>query len=40
MGNNRNQTARKVNSGAWSEHDRVQVAAALMAINAGLERLR
>lgn len=40
MGNNLNQTARKINSGAWSGHDRVQVVAALMAIDAGLERLR
>lgn len=40
MGNNLNQTARKVNSGAWSGHDRVQVVAALMAIDAGLARLR
>lgn len=40
MGNNLNQTTRKVNSGAWSGHDRVQVVAALMAIDAGLERLR
>ncbi len=40
MGNNLNQTARKINSGAWSGHDRVQVVAALMAIDSGLERLR
>jgi hypothetical protein len=38
MGNNLNQIARQVNGG--SGHDRVQVVAALMAINAGLERLR
>lgn len=38
MGNNLNQIARKVNTG--NGHDRVQVIAALMAIDAGLERLR
>ena len=38
MGNNLNQIARQVNGG--SGHDRVQVVAALMAIDAGLERLR
>ena len=32
IGNNLNQTARKVNSGQWSSGDRVQVVAALMAI--------
>ncbi|EHQ9940938.1 MobC family plasmid mobilization relaxosome protein [Salmonella enterica] len=40
MGNNLNQIARKVNGGQWSGADRVQVVAALMAIDAGLERLR
>ena len=40
MGNNLNQMARKINGGAWSGHDRVQAVAALMAIDAGLERLR
>lgn len=38
MGNNLNQIARKVNAGTG--HDRVQIVAALMAIDAGLERLR
>jgi hypothetical protein len=38
MGNNLNQIARKVN--ASTGHDRVQIVAALMAIDAGLERLR
>jgi hypothetical protein len=38
MGNNLNQIARKVNAGIG--HDRVQIVAALMAIDAGLERLR
>jgi len=37
MGNNLNQIARQVNG---SGHDRVQVVAALMAIDAELERLR
>ncbi len=32
IGNNLNQTARKVNSGQWSSGDRVQVVAVLMAI--------
>ncbi|EHR3335237.1 MobC family plasmid mobilization relaxosome protein [Salmonella enterica subsp. enterica serovar Senftenberg] len=40
MGNNLNQIARQVNAGSGSGHDRVQVVAALMAIDAGLERLR
>lgn len=40
MGNNLNQIARQVNAGGGSGHDRVQVVAALMAIDAGLERLR
>ncbi|OIN30487.1 mobilization protein [Salmonella enterica subsp. enterica serovar Sarajane] len=40
MGNNLNQIARKVNAGGCNGHDRVQVVAALMAIDAGLERLR
>ncbi len=39
MGNNLNQIARQVNAGGGSGHDRVQVVAALMAIDAGLERL-
>ncbi|MBJ3115112.1 MobC family plasmid mobilization relaxosome protein [Salmonella enterica subsp. enterica serovar Typhimurium] len=37
---NLNQIARKINGGQWSGADRVQVVAALMAIDAGLERLR
>ncbi|MCR4231862.1 MobC family plasmid mobilization relaxosome protein, partial [Escherichia coli] len=40
MGNNLNQIARQVNAGGGSGHDRVQIVAALMAIDAGLERLR
>ncbi|MBJ2901571.1 plasmid mobilization relaxosome protein MobC [Salmonella enterica subsp. enterica serovar Derby] len=36
---NLNQIARKVNAGG-AGHDRVQIVAALMAIDAGLERLR
>ena len=40
MGNNLNQIARQVNAGGSSGLDRVQVVAALMAIDAGLERLR
>ncbi|MDM6737352.1 MobC family plasmid mobilization relaxosome protein, partial [Enterobacter hormaechei] len=40
MGNNLNQIARQVNAGGGSGHDRVQVVAALMAIDAGLERPR
>jgi Bacterial mobilisation protein (MobC). len=40
MGNNLNQIARKVNAGGGAGYDRVQVVAALMAIDAGLERLR
>ena len=39
IGNNLNQTARKVNSGPWSSGDRVQVVAALMAIGDELRRL-
>ncbi|MGD7964108.1 MobC family plasmid mobilization relaxosome protein [Escherichia coli] len=39
IGNNLNQTARKVNSGQWSSGDRVQVVA-LMAIGEELRRLR
>ena len=35
-----NQTARKVNSGQWSSGDRVQVVAALMAIERELRSLR
>ncbi|MBZ2269758.1 plasmid mobilization relaxosome protein MobC, partial [Escherichia coli] len=37
---NLNQTARKVNSGQWSSGDRVQVVAALMAIERELRSLR
>lgn len=40
MGNNLNQIARKVNAGGGSGHDRTQIVAALMAIDAGLARLR
>ncbi|WP_369012037.1 MobC family plasmid mobilization relaxosome protein (plasmid) [Erwinia pyrifoliae] len=40
MGNNLNQIARQVNAGGCTGHDRVQVVAALTAIDAGLERLR
>ena len=40
IGNNLNQIARQVNAGGGTGHDRVQVVAALMAIDAGLERLR
>ena len=40
MGNNLNQIARQVNAGGGTGHDRVQVVATLMAIDAGLERLR
>ncbi|HBE5886367.1 TPA: MobC family plasmid mobilization relaxosome protein, partial [Escherichia coli] len=40
IGNNLNQTARKVNSGQWSSSDRVQVVAALMAIERELCSLR
>ena len=39
IGNNLNQIARKVNA-VGAGHDRVQIVAALMAIDAGLERLR
>ena len=40
IGNNLNQTARKVNSGQWSSIDRVHVVAALMAIEGELRQLR
>ena len=40
MGNNLNQIARQVNAGGGTGHDRVQVVAVPMAIDAGLERLR
>lgn len=40
MGNNLNQIARRVNAGGGTGHDRVQIVAALMAIDAGLEQLR
>lgn len=40
MGNNLNQMARKINAGGGSGHDRVLIVATLMAIDAGLERLR
>ncbi len=40
MGNNLNQIARRVNGGQWSPQDKVLVMAALMAIDAGLERVR
>jgi hypothetical protein len=40
MGNNLNQMARKINAGGGTGHDRVQIVATLMAIDAGLERLR
>jgi len=40
MGNNLNQIARQVNAGGGTGHARVQVVAALMAIDAGLEQLR
>ncbi len=40
IGNNLNQTARKVNSGQWSSGDRVQVVTALMAIERELRSLR
>jgi len=39
MGNNLNQIARKVNTRGTAQ-DRVQIIAALMAIDSGLERLR
>ncbi|PAP46059.1 plasmid mobilization relaxosome protein MobC, partial [Salmonella enterica subsp. enterica serovar Braenderup] len=39
-GNNLNQIARQDNAGGSSGLDRVQVVAAQMAIDAGLERLR
>lgn len=39
MGNNLNQIARRVNA-SGTGHDRVQLVAALMAIDAGLEHLR
>jgi hypothetical protein len=40
IGNNLNQMARKINAGAGVGHDRVQIVASLMAIDAELERLR
>lgn len=40
MGNNLNQIARRVNTCEWSGHDRVQVVAALMAIEDELAQLR
>lgn len=40
MGNNLNQIARQVNSAGGDGHDRVQIVAALMSIDAGLEQLR
>lgn len=40
MGNNLNQIARKINSNEWSGADRVQIVAALMAIDAEMEKLR
>lgn len=40
MGNNLNQIARRLNSGQWSAHDRVQVVAALMALERELQLLR
>ncbi|MFT8099526.1 plasmid mobilization relaxosome protein MobC, partial [Salmonella enterica subsp. enterica serovar Infantis] len=38
--NNLNQLARRVHAGGGTGQDRVQIVAALMAIDAGLERLR
>jgi len=40
MGNNLNQIARKVNAGDMPAGDRVQIVAALAAIDRGLEQLR
>jgi len=40
MANNLNQIARRVTAGGGTGQDRVQVIAALMAIDAGLEQLR
>lgn len=40
MGNNLNQIARKVNGGQFTAAERVQIVAALMSIDAGIERLR
>ncbi|WP_332127232.1 MobC family plasmid mobilization relaxosome protein, partial [Escherichia coli] len=40
IGNNQNQTGSKVNSGQWSTGDRVQVVAALMAIEREMRSLR
>ncbi|MCQ1635622.1 MobC family plasmid mobilization relaxosome protein [Escherichia coli] len=40
VGNNLNQIARKINSGQWSGYDRVEVVAALMAIENELRQLR
>lgn len=39
LGNNLNQIARKMNAGQWSGMERVNMLAALMSIDAGLERL-
>jgi len=39
-GNNLNQIARKINSGQWSVHDRIEIVASLMAVEAELRRLR
>ncbi|MDR9910520.1 plasmid mobilization relaxosome protein MobC, partial [Enterobacter hormaechei subsp. steigerwaltii] len=39
-GNNLTQMALQVNAGGGGGHDRVQIVAALMALDAGLERLR
>ena len=40
IGNNLNQIARKINSGQWSVHDRIEIVASLMAVEAELRRLR
>lgn len=40
MGNNLNQIARRLNSGEWSAHDRVQVVAALLTLERELQLLR
>ncbi|ELV7522057.1 MobC family plasmid mobilization relaxosome protein [Yersinia ruckeri] len=40
MGNNLNQIARRLNSGQWSAHDRVQVVSALMVLERELQLLR
>lgn len=39
-GNNLNQIARKINSGQWSVHDRIQIVASLMTVEGELRRLR